>query len=216
MDIADAAIALYSARRQGDSNEAKINQIIKYAPEPSWRFITTCPDRIIDPEMLHRWISVRTDTIDISAKHAHRILHAIRVDSFARQILSILSSSAAVIKNKELMKKVANFQATENRLREITNYGKIQNPLPRATKRAFSIHLPALIAMCWGNADRQQDRQRETLLCTISTTLDNDAIISTELLQSAKEREVVFINMLEFSYSQASPLAMHFSLTAIK
>ena len=114
------------------------------------------------------------------------------------------------------MKKVANFQETENRLREITNYGKIQNPLPRATRRAFSIHLPALIAMCWGNVDRQQDRQRETLLRTISTTLDNDALIITELMQSAREREVVFSNMLEFSHSQASTLAMEFSLTAIE
>lgn len=216
MGIADAAIALHSTHKPGSSNEAKVNQIIKYAPEPSWRFITTCPDHIIDPEMLQRWISVRTDTISISTKHAHRILHAIRNNTNARQILSVLSSSAAVIKNKELVKKVANFQTTENRLREITNYGKIQNPLPRATKRAFSLHLPALIAMCWGNADRQQDHQRETLLRTISMTLDNDALIITELMQSARDREMVFINMLEFSHSQASPLAMEYSLAAIK
>jgi hypothetical protein len=100
MELADAAIALFSAHNSGSNNESRVNQIIKYAPEPSWRFVTTCPDRIIDPDMLQRWISVRTDTISISAKHAHRILHAIRGDVCAREILSVLSSSAAVIKTR--------------------------------------------------------------------------------------------------------------------
>lgn len=225
MELIDVAIALRTETQSRASTEAQqrgyeLDQIIEFAPRSAWQFVTVSNDGTTDPELLGRWIGIRTQKtnspVRVSTEHSRQILHDLRTGAQARRILKILDDYAVVIEDSHLRSRVEHFHRVEEQLQDHIDYGEIRTPFRPDNKDAFLVHLPTVVAMCWSNQHQQDDRRREKLLDVLRIAINNDKAISAELAKCAQDSKLVFLNMLQLTYDETIPLTSHFSSGAIE